>query len=157
MNDFFQSNRIICGRYQTALQEKFLPAVTSDSFSDSDKKNPQKFYLEFKKRALEVVTEESKKLLDETLKSNNSCLLLLKRTALVDTIVLAAFQTAVWFHNYLTQKNIDAKEVPVAIVARGGYGREEMYFQSDVDLQIVSKSLLEKSALDLAQGVIKQL
>ncbi|MDA0691350.1 MAG: HD domain-containing protein [Nitrospinae bacterium] len=156
MNDFFQSNRIICGRYQTALQEKFLPAVTSDSFSDSDKKNPQKFYLEFKKRALEVVTEESKKLLDETLKSNNSCLLLLKRTALVDTIVLAAFQTAVWFHNYLTQKNIDAKEVPVAIVARGGYGREEMYFQSDVDLQIVSKSLLEKSALDLAQGVIKQ-
>jgi [protein-PII] uridylyltransferase len=156
MNDFFQSNRIISSRYRTELQEKFLPTVAPDSFADSDKNDSQKFYLEFKKRALSVVNEESKRLLDETLQSNNCCLLLLKRTALVDTIVQAAFQTAVWFHNHLTQNNIDAKEVPVAIVAKGGYGRAEMHFQSDVDLQIVSKSLSDKNALDLAEGIVKQ-
>jgi [protein-PII] uridylyltransferase len=156
MNDFFQSNRTISGRYQTELREKFLPTVTSDSFPDSDKKDPQKFYLEFKKRALQVVNEESQKLQAEILKSNNCHLLLLKQTALVDTIVQAAFQAAVWFHNHLTGNNFDAKEVPVAIVAKGGYGREEMHFQSDVDLQIVSKSLSEKNTLDLAEGIIKQ-
>ena len=156
MNDFYQSNRIICGRYQTELREKYLPSFAAGSFSDADKNDPQKFYLEFKKRALEVINDESKKLLAETLKSNDCYLLLLKRTSLVDIIVQAAFQTAVWFHNHLTQNNTDVKEVPVAIVARGGYGREEMHFQSDVDLQVVSKSLSKKSDLDLAEGVTKQ-
>ena len=155
MNDFFQSNRAISGRYQSQVQQKFLPILAPDSYSDADKSDPQKLYLEFKKRTLILVDEETKKLQEEILKSNNCHLLLLKRTALVDTVVRGALQIAVWFHNSQTNQDLEVKEIPVAIVGRGGYGREELNFRSDVDLQIVSKSSPDKNQLELAQGIIK--
>ena len=155
MNDFYQSNKVISVRYKSGLQQKFLPAIAPESFSDLDIKDQQKFYLEFKKRILKIIDEETQKLQEDILKSDNCHLILLKRTALVDAVVQASFQTAVWFNNQLRQKKLDAKEVPVAIVAKGGYGREEMHFRSDVDLQIVTKSTSEKDSLEVVKEVKK--
>ncbi len=153
MNDFYQSNKVISVRYRTGLQQKLLPAIAPESFSDSDVKDPQKFYLEFKNRVLAIIDEETEKLQEETIKSDNCHLILLKRTALVDVVVQAGFQSAVWFNNQITNKNLDAKEVPIAIVAKGGYGREEMHFCSDVDIQIVTKSTSEKDSLDAVKDI----
>lgn len=155
MNDLYQSNRAISGCYQAQARQRFLPVLAPESFSDLDKKDPQKLYLKFKKRTLAIVDDETRKLREEILKSNNCHLLMLKRTALVDAVVQAALQTAVWFHNTLTKNNLNVKEVPVAIVAKGGYGREELNFRSDVDLQIVSQSSPDESQQELARGVIK--
>ena len=155
MNDFYQSNKVISVRYKSGLQQKFLPAIAPESFSDSDTKDQQKFYLEFKKRILKIIDEESQKLQEDILKSDNCHLILLKRTALVDAVVQASFQTAVWFHNRLRQKKLDAKEIPVAIVAKGGYGREEMHFRSDVDMEIVIKSTSEKDSLEAVKEIKK--
>jgi hypothetical protein len=134
MNDFYQSNKVISVRYKSGMQQKILPAIAPESFSGSDLKDPQKFYLGFKNRILKIIDEETQKLQEEVLKSDNCHLILLKRTALVDTVVQASFQTAVWFNNQTMNKKLDAKEIPIAIVAKGGYGREEMHFCSDVDM-----------------------
>jgi len=155
MNDFYQSNKVIGVRYKSGLQQKFLSAIAPDSFSDLDLKDPQKFYLEFKNRILKIIDEETQNLHDEVLKSDNCHLILLKRTALVDLAVQASFQTAVWFNNQVMEVNLDAKEIPVAIVAKGGYGREEMHFRSNVDLQVVTKSTSEKSSLEAVQEIKK--
>lgn len=155
MNDFYQSNKVISVRYQSGLQQKILPAIAPESFADSDIKDQQKFYLEFKKRILKIIDEETQKLQEEILKSDNCHLILLKRTALVDTVVQAGFQTAVWLNNRLTRNKLGAKEVPVAIVAKGGYGREEMYFRSDVDIEIVIKSTAEKDSLEAVKEIKK--
>ena len=80
---------------------------------------------------------------------------MLKRTAQVDVVVQASFQTAVWFNNQLRQKKLNANEVPVAIVAKGGYGREEMHFRSDVDVEIVIKSTSEKDSLEAVNEIKK--
>jgi [protein-PII] uridylyltransferase len=155
MNDFYQSNKVISVRYKSEVQQKLLPAVTPESFSGSDLKDPQKFYLEFKNRILKIIGEETKTLKEEVLKSDNCHLILLKRTALVDTALQAGFQAAVWFYNQSMNKQLDPKEVQLAIVAKGGYGREEMLFNSDVDIQIVTKSTAEKDSLAAVNEIKK--
>lgn len=155
MNDFYQSNKVISVRYKNGLQQKFLPAIAPESFSGSDLKDPQKFYLEFKNRILKIIDEETQILQEEVLKSDNCHLILLKRTALVDTVVQASFQTAVWFNNQVMKKELVAKEIPIALVAKGGYGREEMHFRSDVDIQIVTKSTSEKNSLEAVKEIKK--
>ena len=155
MNDFYQSNKVISVRYQSGLQQKILPAIAPESFSDDHLKDPQKFYLEFKNRILKIIDEETKNLREEVLKSDNCHLILLKRTALINTAVQAGFQAAVWFNNQVMNKQLDAKEIPIAIVARGGYGREEMHFLSDVELEIVTKSTAGKDCLEAVKEIKK--
>lgn len=155
MNDFYQSNKVISVRYKTGLQQKLLSAIAPESFSDSDIKDPQKFYLEFKNRILKIIAEETQSQQEEVLKSDNCHLILLKRTVLVDAAVQASYQTAVWFSNQIMKKNLDAKEIPISIVAKAGYGREEMHFRSDVDIQIVTKSTSEKTSLEAVKEIKK--
>jgi [protein-PII] uridylyltransferase len=155
MNDFYQSNKVVIARYKSELQQKFLSALAPKSFPNSDLKDPQKFYLEFKNRILEIIDIETENLQEEILKSDNCHLLLLKRTALTDAAVQAGFQAAVWFSGRTMKKQLDPKEVLVAIVAKGGYGREEMHFYSDVDLQIVTKSTSEKDGLKAVDEIKK--
>ncbi|NIQ02279.1 MAG: hypothetical protein GWM98_19340, partial [Nitrospinaceae bacterium] len=52
-------------------------------------------------------------------------------------MVKASYRTALGLFNQSRGTSLQENDIPVAIVARGGYGREEMYFRSDVDLQIV--------------------
>ena len=144
MNELYLANRNLSETYRQSLQKKISTLDQSELFSDTTDINPQKYYLDFKERALEFVCRETELIKDECLKSENSHLILLKQTALVDAIVQAAYTSALCFFNQQNNQNLNQENVPLAILARGGYGREEMYFRSDVDIQIVSKSSDEK-------------
>lgn len=140
MTDIYQNNRALANLYRKSLQDKISCTIRPEEFDDLVKKDAQQFYLAFKNRITLIASEETEKHKTELRSSSNCHLLLLKQSALVDTLIQASFRTAVWFHNFTEHDNLQEKEIPVAILARGGYGREEMFFRSDVDMQIVSGS-----------------
>ena len=154
MNELYLANRNLSETYRQTLQKKKSTLYPSETFSGATDINPQKYYLDFKDCALRFVHKEIKLLKKECLQSDNSHLILLKQTALVDTIVQAAFTSALWFFNRQNKQDLDDKTAPLAILARGGYGREEMYFRSDVDIQIVSRASLEDDKKKWAEEII---
>ncbi len=153
MSDLYQSNRKLVATYRQQLQQKIV-ALHQAGHSNVEI-DPQKFYLGFKDRAIELVQEETDLLQKECADSDNCHLLLLKQTALVDTLVQASFYSAVWYFNHQNDQEWTTQSVPIAIVARGGYGREEMYFRSDVDIQIVSQSALSESDKKTTDEIIR--
>lgn len=154
MNELYLANRNLAETYRQTLQEKKSTLHPSETFSGETDINPQKYYLDFKDRALRLLHNETELLKKECLQSDNSHLILLKQTALVDTIVQAAFTSALWFFNRHNKQDLDEETAPLAILARGGYGREEMYFRSDVDIQIVSQASLEDEKKKWAEEII---
>lgn len=139
MNDLNQSNKKLAEIFRAKLNEKINRFISLDHFADTGEIDLQHIYLEFKKRISGFVDKETDALKKELRYTFNSHLLLLKNTALVDTVLQTSYRTALQLYNRIHQKQIGENDVPLAIVARGGYGREEMYFRSDVDIQIVSK------------------
>ncbi len=137
MSDLLQSNRTIADSYRNAIAKTLSRDIDPSALLTASGSDPQKFYLEFKNHISAIVQQETEALKSEILQSDDCHLLLLKRTALVDEIVKKAFQTAVWYYNHQHGTAYQASEVPIAIVARGGYGREEMFLRSDVDIHIV--------------------
>jgi [protein-PII] uridylyltransferase len=154
MNELYLKNRNLSEAYRQTLQKKKSTLHPSETFSGETKINPQKYYLDFKERALRFLNTETELLKKECLQSDNSYLILLKQTALVDTLVQAAFASALWFFNQQNKQNLDDKTAPLAILALGGYGREEMYFRSDVDIQIISQASLENEKKKWAEEII---
>jgi [protein-PII] uridylyltransferase len=154
MNELYLANRNLSETYRQTLQEKKSTLHPSETFSSETDINPQKYYLDFKDRALSFVHNETELLKKECLKSDNSHLILLKQTALVDTIVQAAFASALWFFNRQNKQDLAEETAPLAILARGGYGREEMYFRSDVDIQIVSQASLQDEKKKWTEEII---
>ncbi|MEK9628737.1 MAG: HD domain-containing protein [Nitrospinota bacterium] len=154
MNDLYLANRNLSEAYRQALQEKISTLDQSKIFSDQQEINPQVYYLDFKDRAIEFVNKETELLKKECSKSDNSHLILLKQTVLVDTIVTAAFASALWFFNKHKKQNLTLESAPIAILALGGYGREEMYFRSDVKIQIVAQASLEEEQKKWAEELI---
>ena len=63
----------------------------------------------------------------------------------MDVVVQTSYQTALQLFNRNQDTPLRVNDIPVAIVARGGYGREEMYFYSDVDIQIVLRPTASES------------
>jgi glutamine synthetase adenylyltransferase len=143
MNELYLANRNLSESYRQTLQEKISSLDQSIFFSGETDINPQKYYLDFKDRALELVHHETELLQKECLQSDNCHLILLKQTVLVDTVVQAAFASALRIFNHQHHQDLTQETAPLAILARGGYGREEMYFRSDVDIQIVAQSSLK--------------
>ncbi|MEE9259215.1 MAG: HD domain-containing protein, partial [Nitrospinaceae bacterium] len=154
MTDFYQNNRALTERYRQELQKKIAALIHPAEFAGPGTPDPQKFYLEYKNRIVAIADEETGKHQEELLSSENCHLLLLKQTALVDTLIQASLRTAVWFHNRMDNTNLRETDVPVAIVARGGYGREEMYFRSDVDIQIVSKATTDETGQAATRKIV---
>ncbi|MBI4383761.1 MAG: hypothetical protein HY579_06965, partial [Nitrospinae bacterium] len=134
-------NRNQSEKYRKTLSEKIDRLVSPDEFPEDPASDLQKFYLDYKNRAIQFVNEATEWHKKELQTSDNSHLLLLKQTALVDVVVQASLRTAIWLYNKAHGRDLREQDVPIAIAARGGYGREEMYFCSDVDIQIVSKAL----------------
>ncbi len=154
MNELYLANRNLSEAYRQTLQKKNSSLYPSETFSGETDIDPQKYYLDFKDRALRFVLNETELLKKECLQSDNSHLILLKQTALVDTIVQAAFTSALWFFNRQNKQDLAEETAPLAILARGGYGREEMYFRSDVDIQIVSQASLDDEKKKWAEEII---
>jgi [protein-PII] uridylyltransferase len=155
MSDLYQSNRKLAEIYRHQLQQKIVALLNDGHSLHNNQINPQKFYLNFKERAISLVQKETDPLQEECTKSDNCHLLLLKQTVLVDSLVVASFHSAVWYFNHKYDQNWTIQSVPIAIVARGGYGREEMYFRSDVDIQIVSKSSLTEEGKKTVEEIIR--
>ena len=154
MSDLYQSNRKLAEIYRDQLQQKIVILNQIEHVPINTVVDQQNFYLDFKDRAIDLVQKETELLKDECAKSDNCHLLLLKQTALVDTLVQTSFHLAVWYFNHKYDQNWAIDSVPIAILARGGYGREEMYFRSDVDIQIVSQSSLSKEEKKTAEEII---
>ena len=154
MSDLYQSNRKLAEIYRHQLQQRIVILNQIEHVPSNAVVDQQKFYLDFKDRAIDLVHKETELLQDECAKSDNCHLLLLKQTALVDTLVQTSFHSAVWYFNHKYDQNWTIDSVPIAILARGGYGREEMYFRSDVDIQIVSQSSLGKEDKKAAEEII---
>ena len=140
MTDLYQSNRTQTEKYRRQLQEKFAPLIQLEVLPAFDAAHPQTFYLDFKRKITPWIENETERQKKELEHSDNSHLLLLKRTALVDTVLEASYRTALGLFNLGRETPLKENEIPVAVVARGGYGREEMYFSSDVDIQMVLSS-----------------
>lgn len=155
MSDLYQTNRKLVETYRQQLQQKLVSLHQAGQSSRDTEIDPQKFYLDFKDRAIDLVQKETAQLQKECAKSENCHLLLLKQTALVDTLVQASFYSAVWYFNHQNNQEWTTQSVPIAIVARGGYGREEMYFRSDVDIQIASQSSLSEKDKTTAEEIIR--
>ena len=155
MNELYLANRNLSEAYRQKLQEITSSLDQSSAFSNGSDINPQKYYLDFKNRAVEFVCKETELLKKECLNSDNSHLILLKLTVLVDIIVQEAYASAVWLFNNKNSQDLTPEKVPLAILARGGYGREEMYFRSDADIQIVSQSSLEDKKKKWTEEIIR--
>ena len=155
MNELYLANRNLSEAYRQKLQEITSSLDQSGAFSNGSDINPQKYYLDFKNRAVEFVCKETELLKKECLNSDNSHLILLKQTVLVDIIVQEAYASALWLFNNKNSQDLTPEKVPLAILARGGYGREEMYFRSDADIQIVSQSSLEDKKKKWTEEIIR--
>ena len=147
-------NRTKAELYRIELLQRVAKLVDPESIEGIDDPNPQKFYLEYKKILLQIIDQETASLKNELTSSENAHLLLLKRTALVDIVIQTSFNTAIYLYNHTHQKKLRVKDIAVAIAAKGGYGREEMYFRSDADIQIITRSTTENDVSEAAREVI---
>ena len=100
MSDLYQTNRKLVESYRQQLQQKLVSLHQAGQSPSDSEIDPQKFYLDFKDRAIHLVEKETALLQKECAKSDNCHLLLLKQTALVDTLVQASFYSAVWYFNH---------------------------------------------------------
>ena len=82
------------------------PKRIGSNFSNFKTTDPQKFYLDFKNCVAPLIDTEIQRLKKSLIHTSNSYLLLLKITALVDSIIQAAFDSSLWFHNCMLQKKI---------------------------------------------------
>ncbi|MDH3256283.1 MAG: hypothetical protein OEM27_01590 [Nitrospinota bacterium] len=154
MTDLYQSNRTEAEKYLKKVQASLDALIDPKILAPFDKKKPQTFYLEFKKIITPWVEQETARQKKELERSDNSHLLLLKRTALVDAVVIASYRMALELFSHNCKSRLKENDVPVTIVARGGYGREEMYFSSDVDLQMVLRSEAPEAEKEMGRQVI---
>jgi len=155
MHNIYKTNRTFSQGYVESIRRRIEEIIQPADFAPSQEIDPQKFYLEFKNRILNIINGEIESLKNELAKSDNSHLILLKFTALVDASLNAAFKSAVWLANRLNKTDIALKDVPISIAACGGYGREEMYFRSDVDMLIIFRSTSDEKINQFASQVLE--
>ena len=154
MTDLYQSNRTQAEKYRHQIQATLYPLIQPKALPSFDKNEPQAFYLEFKKKITPWIDQETARQKKELERSDNSHLLLLKRSALVDAVVAASYFTALDLFNHDRETPLKENDVPITIVARGGYGREEMYFNSDVDIQMVLRTEAPEAEKENGRQVI---
>jgi len=157
MSDFHQSHRVISEEYRNKLLGYFSKLMQPEIFSASKVIDPQNFYLGFKNYSVPLISIEIDRLKSSLPDYGNSHLLLLKTTVLVDTVLQAAFKAAIWIYKHTQQKDLLLNDIPIAVMACGGYGREETYFRSDVGIQIISKPALTEYQAEEAEQIVKHL
>jgi [protein-PII] uridylyltransferase len=155
MHNIYKTNRTFSQGYVENIKHRIEEIIQPADFTPSQEIDPQKFYLEFKNRILNIVHGEIEDLKNELAKTDNSHLILLKFSALVDASLNAAFKSAVWLANRLNGTEIALQDIPIFIAACGGYGREEMYFRSDVDILIISRTTSDETINQFVPKVLQ--
>ena len=155
MHNVYKTNQALGQIFYKKLIETFSVQIRPEDFTPSEDIDPQKFYLEFKSRLSRLVRQETEKLKEEAGHTSNSHLILLKNSLLADSAVQIALRTAVWFYNKEEGSSLKESSIPVVLVARGGYGRQELYFRSSIDVQIYSKFLDDDPLQDCSSRILK--
>jgi len=138
MIEFFQSNQLQKDDYRKSLMKRLSQADVLKSLNRNIKCKRQEFYLKFKSELAPIAQEEWETLKNEALSEDNCHLIELKQTALADAFVDVCFKAAVSRYNAYNGLNVDPGKLPMALVAQGSYGREEMSFFSDADIQVIT-------------------
>lgn len=155
MSTFYQQNRAVAEKWRQTLSKNLANHLCPEQLYDPSDLNSQKFYLEYKNRISSFTAETTGQIHQELQRSDNSHLLLLMHSMLIDVVIQTTLSTAVWLYNRRHLKSLEVGDVPLVIVACGGYGREEMYFASDVDIRIISRVLTKGETEDLVVEVGK--
>ena len=156
MSDLYVSNRNQADAYRRELDVRLGETTQLRQLLPEDPSDLQSFYLNFKKPVQELVDRETAGELEEVASSDNSHYLLLKRTALVDAVLERAFSLALEYHNHTHNTTIRFNDLPVAIIARSGYGRGELAFGSDASIKIVFRESGDSGFLEAATDVVRQ-
>lgn len=90
-------------------------------------------------KAFKNAIKTYKENLDDTFSKNQGKDFLVKHTKSIDLFISLMYKTVLrkFFGNYLPMSN----SIPIAIVALGSYGREQMALYSDIDLMIVYEEI----------------
>ena len=90
--------------------------------------------------------------LEDTFSTSGGKDFLVKHTQKIDTILQLIFKVAQrdMFGDYAPMKN----SIPLALVALGSYGREQLCVHSDIDLMIVYKEISGYNLKEMIEGDI---
>ena len=90
--------------------------------------------------------------LEETFSNSGGKDFLVKHTKKIDTVLKMVYQVAQreMFGNYAPMKN----SIPLALVALGSYGREQLCVHSDIDLMIVYKEIPGYNTKEMIEKIL---
>jgi len=90
--------------------------------------------------------------LEETFSNTGGKDFLVKHTKKIDTVLKMVYQVALreMFGDYAPMKN----SIPIALVALGSYGREQLCVHSDIDLMIVYKEIPGYNTKEMIEKIL---